>query len=118
MATRFRPKIIPQEQSIKKPFYIGVGSLFLTLILIVVFWSRIPPQVPLFYSKPWGEPQLAANFLLGLPLLLSLLLLITNSLVAQLLSDYVFIRKVLIFGAMIACLLASITVIRIILLII
>ena len=31
----------------------------------------LPPQVPLFYSRPWGEEQLANPQWLGLPLALA-----------------------------------------------
>ena len=43
---------------------------FLTLcVIILVFglalfgfwWERLPPQVPLFYSRPWGADQLAVK---------------------------------------------------------
>jgi hypothetical protein len=116
MATHFRPKIIPQEQSIKKPFFVGIGALVVTALLMAVAWSQLPAQIPLFYSKPWGETQLAPNIFLALPLILSLFLLIVNSIGAQILSDYIFIKKILIFGAATTSLLAAITVIRIILL--
>jgi len=26
--------------------------------LIIIVWSFLPPQIPLFYSRPWGEEQL------------------------------------------------------------
>lgn len=118
MAIYFRPKIIPQEQSIKKPFFTGLLFLTATLSLVGILWSRLPAEVPLFYSKPWGQQQLAQPIFLVLPILLCYLLLFVNSVLAQILSDYSFIRKVLIYGATTASILASITIIRIILLII
>lgn len=27
--------------------------------LLAVFWARLPPVVPVWYSRPWGEDQLA-----------------------------------------------------------
>lgn len=27
--------------------------------LLAVFWAKLPPLVPLWYSRPWGEDQLA-----------------------------------------------------------
>lgn len=35
-------------------FFLAFGCVFLAL-----FWSKLPPQIPLFYSRPWGEEQLA-----------------------------------------------------------
>lgn len=116
MATQFRPKIIPQEESNKKPFFLSIGLLAATTILIVILWSHIPGQIPLFYSKPWGDAQLATNTFLAIPIVLSTLLLIGNSLLAQVWSEYIFIRKILIFGASVSSIFAVITIIRILLL--
>jgi len=30
------------------------------LVIIGWFWRFLPPQVPLFFSRPWGEDQLVA----------------------------------------------------------
>lgn len=35
-------------------FFLAFSCVFLAL-----FWSKLPPQIPLFYSRPWGEEQLA-----------------------------------------------------------
>jgi hypothetical protein len=40
----------------------GIVGAFLVLgyllILVGVFWSKLPPEIPLFYSLPWGEQWL------------------------------------------------------------
>lgn len=38
---------------------IGVGSLAL-------YWRHLPPEVPLLYSRPWGQAQLVRPALLWL----------------------------------------------------
>jgi len=35
-------------------FFVVVGFLF-----VLIKWSSLPDQIPLFYSRPWGEEQLA-----------------------------------------------------------
>lgn len=61
-------------------------SLFLLLasfFLIALFWSRLPPKIPLFYSRPWGEEQIAQpEFLLLLPASV-LVVLIANLMLSQ-----------------------------------
>lgn len=47
---------------------LGQASLFL------VSWNKLPPEVPLFYSRPWGEAMLAPT--LGLWILPGLVLVI------------------------------------------
>lgn len=37
------------------------------ILLILISWSKLPPQLPLFYSRPWGKEQLTSP--LGLFLL-------------------------------------------------
>ncbi len=32
--------------------------LLIQVGLLLFFWKKLPPQVPLFYSLPWGERQL------------------------------------------------------------
>lgn len=29
-----------------------------SFFLLILFWGKLPPQVPFFYSRPWGEEQL------------------------------------------------------------
>ena len=37
----------------------------------VTISKHLPPQIPLFYSRPWGEEQLAGTYFLWLPLLIA-----------------------------------------------
>lgn len=54
--------------------FLAIGLQF---ILLAFFWQRLPPELPLLYSRPYGEAQLADNywlwFLPGLNLVLELL---------------------------------------------
>lgn len=36
---------------------VGIG-------LIVVYWKYLPPEVPLLYSRPWGQDQLVSPYFL------------------------------------------------------
>lgn len=112
-----RSRIIPQEDSIKKPFFVGLGSLITTLFFLAFFWPSLPPEIPLFYSRPWGEAQLAPAYFIAIPPVLAVLFLFANSLFAQTLDNYPLIRKLLVFGSATACVLSAITVLRIILLV-
>ena len=38
---------------------VGVG-------LLAVYWKYLPPEVPLLYSRPWGEDQLVSPYFLWL----------------------------------------------------
>lgn len=50
----------------KTPVFVTLfwAGVFLILILggvLALFWSRLPPQLPWFYSLPWGESQLVGK---------------------------------------------------------
>lgn len=70
------------------------------VILIIINWSKFPTQIPLFYSKPWGESMLAApSFIWILPSLA-----FTFSLVNFVIAVFVhkvekFIARVLVFAS-------------------
>ncbi len=34
---------------------------FLSAALLLVFWKKLPPEMPWFYSLPWGEEQLISK---------------------------------------------------------
>jgi hypothetical protein len=65
-------------------FGLGSSLLFIAIqiVLGLVLVTKLPPEVPLFYSRPWGERQLASPFLLFLLPVVSILVLFVNSLLA------------------------------------
>lgn len=50
------------------------------LLLVLVKWSALPDQVPLFYSRPWGEEQLAQKPIIFLLPAISLAVFWVNNL--------------------------------------
>jgi len=73
---------LPSEPYLSPYIRYGIStSLFFilaSLFLIAAFWAKLPPQVPLFYSRPWGEEILAPPFFLFILPLASLVILIIN----------------------------------------
>lgn len=80
--------------------FISFLSLLSQVSLILVSWGKLPPQVPLFYSRPWGEPLLsppAGLFLL--PLILLFILIINYTFVIFFVaSERFLVRAILIFS--------------------
>lgn len=58
--------------------------IFIIIQIAFLFWkfNLLPPQVPLYYSLPWGESQLAQASLLFIFPTISLILLLINHLFA------------------------------------
>lgn len=89
-------------------------SLFLTLI-ILVFFKNLPPKLPLFYSLPWGERQLATHLqLLIIPALMSIISLINLIISWQLHQSLEFFKKTLLTASFISCIIFSVTFVKII----
>lgn len=68
-------------------FLYGWVLVILNIIITVVFWWQLPIQIPLFYSLPYGTPQLASRewfFLLpGLSVLLLMGYLLLSKVTVQ-----------------------------------
>lgn len=61
----------------------GIGLWFMSL-------KHLPPQVPLFYSRPWGEEQLADPRFLWLPIgIMVIIAMVTTLSVTKLKLDRV-----------------------------
>lgn len=62
------------------------GFLFLLgqLLILIYFWGKLPPEVPLFYSRPWGQEQLSFPFGLFILPFVSFLVILVNLIVASL----------------------------------
>lgn len=85
--------------------------------LIAGFWGKLPPQIPLFYCRPWGEEILAPpSFLFLLPFS-SLLVLIVNLFLAKAFSQSRLLSIILIFSATLFSFLALFNILKIITLI-
>jgi len=95
----------------------SLSSLFVIGYLLFTL-GRLPPEVPLFYSRYWGEEQLAQKGLLALLPGLSFLALVLNFLLAsRLFAREKLLAQILLWSAAVFSLLATVTLVKIILLI-
>lgn len=49
---------------VSKPIFkfilvLPIALSLISIVIIVFNLSKLPPEIPLYYSKPWGEEQLA-----------------------------------------------------------
>ncbi|PIU74875.1 MAG: hypothetical protein COS76_03790 [Candidatus Portnoybacteria bacterium CG06_land_8_20_14_3_00_39_12] len=57
-----------KDKFLKKITWTNLGIIFVGFLVILLKQSSLPNFVPLFYSRPWGEEQLAAkNWLFLIP---------------------------------------------------
>lgn len=59
-------------------------SILSQISLLLVSWGKLPPQVPLFYSRPWGEDMLAAPLMLFLLPAIAIFCFLTNYIISNL----------------------------------
>jgi hypothetical protein len=39
----------------------AIGAWLFCVLIVVLYWNKLPPQLPFFYSLPWGETWLLAK---------------------------------------------------------
>lgn len=91
-----------------------LATLFLSS-LILVSWEKLPSELPLFYSRPWGEPILAKPIFLWILPAISLSVLLVNFAINNLTRDeWKFLSRVLVVFALLVSILATYTGVKII----
>jgi len=110
--------IFSQEKEFRLTIQVAACLWGLSLIFLLLKWRGLPPQVPIFYSLPWGEEQLGNPIFLFLLPLSSLFFGILNYLLAiWSFRDYPLASKILIWLSVLITLLTTIALVKIILLI-
>lgn len=98
---------------------VAIVFLITQVLLIVFSWRNLPPELPLFYSRPWGKDQLASPVGLLLLPFLSLTVILVNSLLLNLIpKEEKLIPKILVSTTAAFGLLCLITLLKIILLVV
>jgi hypothetical protein len=110
--------------TIKKNWLIQLVNkfvLFITLCslaAIVLRWGKLPPVIPLWYSRPWGIDQLAQPiWIFILPLGSVLLYFINLGLSVYVTAEYLIFTQVLFLTSLLASLLSFITLMKILFLV-
>jgi len=106
-----------KENSLKMSLPINLLLVITESSLIFLKRDFLPKKVPLFYSRPWGEDQLATKDSLFILPLLSLVLLVIAWQSARLLKTKEFMAYLINGFAILFSFLATITLIKIIFLI-
>jgi len=90
----------------------------LSIILLVFVWQRLPPEVPLWYSRPWGESQLANSLWLFLLPLGSVFWFMVSLLCSVYLTkDHLTFTQILFLSTVVTSMLSCITLVQIVFLI-
>ncbi|OGG31212.1 hypothetical protein A3A63_02565 [Candidatus Gottesmanbacteria bacterium RIFCSPLOWO2_01_FULL_46_9] len=89
-----------------------------SIAAIILRWNKLPPLVPLWYSRPWGADQLAPPvWLFILPVGSILLYGINITISIYLTAEYLIFTQVLFLTSLLVSLLSCITLIKILFLV-
>lgn len=73
-----------------------LGADAVMVLLFLLKFRTMPPQIPLFYSKPWGESQLADYWnIFILPIFLNLLFFLNQYINNRFYKDNYLIRDII-----------------------
>lgn len=83
----------------------------LVMVLVYsIFWSKLPKEIPLFYSSNWGEQQIVdIKYISILPFLTLLVYAINLFLKKKILKNEFFLNKILLYSSF--CFIVAYTVI-------
>lgn len=103
----------------KKSFWLVfipmLPAIFITLF-IVIFTKFLPPKLPLFYSLPWGDKQLANHSqVFIIPATITLVTLCNLIISWQLHNSQVLFKNLLLFSSILASLILTITFLKVVL---
>jgi hypothetical protein len=88
-----------------------IGNIFM-IVSVALNFSYLPPQIPLFYSKSWGEDQLGEIWMIALlPIILNSLYLLNLFVYKKYFPQNEFVRRIVfyfnIFLVIAACFILS-----------
>lgn len=104
-----------ENKLIKTTTRINLILLSAQILIIISVWRFLPPEIPLFYSRPWGEDQLTNYYgIITLPVI-CLIVFFTNSVIAKLaIKEENLIKQMLAVASLIFIFLILISLIQII----
>jgi hypothetical protein len=104
-----------QQKSNHKIFIWNIIFIAFQLLFLIFRFNALPDQLPLYYSLPWGESQLASTASLFLLPTFSIVFLLINHLLATFFVHNIKIfSRLLILTSFIFSLFSSITIFKII----
>lgn len=104
-----------QEKSNGQIFRWNILFLVIQGLLLFFKYNDLPPQIPIFYSQPWGESQLGnSSSIFILPSISLVILFINNSLAVYYLKSSPLISRILVVVSLLTSIFSTIAVFKII----
>ena len=95
-----------------------LASAILSVLFIIWRWNRLPPLIPLWYSRPWGTDQLTSPFwLILLPAGGVAIYYINRMISKHITSEYLIFTQMLYLSALLVNILSLVTLVKILFLV-
>jgi len=105
--------LIKADKIIRWGMTFSLTLLAIQVILIAVFYFKLPPVVPLFNQLPWGDDRLGAKYELFLPLVITGIFFLFNYfLLRRLYPTMPLVSRIIGISTLLVSLLSSIFVLR------
>lgn len=110
-------RIIRSDKILRWSWLLALAIEVIWGLVLVFYFKRLPPLVPLLYSLPWGNGQLVPWWILAVAFLLGFVALVINSTLSALVfSKEVVLGRIVMAGASLTIVLIATTMVRTILL--
>ena len=106
------------DKSVRAGVFFGLVFWLLAVGLVSLNFMALPPEIPWFYSLPWGDGQLIPkNWLLIIVISFGAILVLNTILARVLGKEEELLRRILIWGAVASELLMLLSLVRVIMVI-
>lgn len=110
--------LLINDKLAKIAIFVSMFFLVPTIILIMFFYEKLPPYIPLFNSMPWGEQRLFSSSInIFFPLVLIGVFLINTFFSAFIYKKYVLASRLLMLNSLLFFMLGFLAYIQILFLI-
>lgn len=75
-----------KEKILSTSQYLNFLTILASFVVFALAWPKLPPVVPLWYSRPWGEEQIVSKIYLGILPTCSLAVYLLNNLLIKLVA--------------------------------
>lgn len=70
-------KEIKEDKILFRGSVLSIAVILISLLFIILYYSSLPPLIPLFNQMPWGEDRITqVNFIFSIPAIASLIFVI------------------------------------------
>lgn len=108
-----------RDKLIKTVNQINFVLLTAQILTVILIWRFLPPEIPLFFSHPWGKDQLVNYSGITILPIVCLIIFFANTVVAKLaVREETLVKKTLSLASLTVTLLITISLIQIIRLVI